>query len=74
MTRKPIDGDDHIIGYVAHTPRTCKHGPPKQTAGLPMGITDTCACGATTYVLRHKGNDGSNRPGKRWDYWEGERP
>lgn len=53
---------------------SCKHAPPRQTAGLTMGALDTCKCGATTYVLRHKGNDGSNRAGKRWDYWKGVRP
>ncbi len=52
----------------------CEHKPPRRVNGLPMGMTDTCKCGATTYVLRHKGNDGSNKPGKRWDYWKGVRP
>lgn len=53
---------------------TCQHKPPRRTTGIPMGQLDTCKCGATTYVLRHRGNDGSNRPGKRWDYWKGVRP
>ena len=52
----------------------CKHKPPRQTTGIALGQLDTCKCGATTYVLRHKGNDGLNRPGKRWDYWKGVRP
>jgi len=52
---------------------TCDHKPPRSTTGA-LGMLESCKCGATTYVLRHKGNDGSNRPGKRWDYWKGVRP
>ncbi len=48
--------------------RTCKHNPPRSLVG-ELGMLDTCSCGAVTFVLRQKGNDGSNRPGLRWDRW-----
>ena len=46
----------------------CAHKPPRSTVGQ-LGMIDFCKCGAQRYVLRYKGNDGSNRPGKRWDRW-----
>lgn len=73
-SRKPADDPDDLERYVTRIRRECAHKPPRRATDLPMSMTDTCACGATTYVLRYKGNDGSNRPGKRWDYWMGVRP
>jgi hypothetical protein len=78
MTRKPADHGAHdhegIIGYVARVKRECQHAPPRRVTGMPMGITDTCKCGATTYVLRHHARTRCGHPGKRWDYWKGPRP
>ena len=47
----------------------CEHKPPRSTAG-PLGMTESCRCGAVTYVLRYSGNDGSGRSRIRWDRWE----
>jgi hypothetical protein len=76
MTRKPTDHGayDHegIIGYVARVQRECTHGAPKRTTGLPMGITDTCKCGATTYKLCW--SPGKGMTPKAWRYQTGVRP
>ena len=46
----------------------CDHKPPPGTQGA-LGMTDTCRCGAVTYVLRYSGNDGSGKIRRRWDRW-----
>lgn len=60
--------DDKI--YKLRRMESCTHKPPRST-DAPLGMVDSCRCGAKRFVLRYSGNtgDAATSGKRRWDRW-----